>query len=146
VQWKNNTDESKPRNSVSGNPKMRALEHTQMAAKRTRKAPAKASKRRHAAPKDGAPAGDSTLNNYATARARREDSLARMAEIDFEERAGKLVDANEMKAEWLKLITEAKTRLLSVPVKCKSRIPGLSALDVSIIENVIRDELEELAG
>jgi len=118
----------------------------QMAAKKTRKAPAKASKRRHVAPKEDAPAGDSTVNNYANARARREDYLARMAEVDFEERAGKLVDANEMKAAWLKLITEAKTRLLSVPIKCKSRIPGLSALDVSIIENVIRDELEELVG
>jgi phage terminase Nu1 subunit (DNA packaging protein) len=109
----------------------------QMAAKKTRKARAKRSKQ---------PADDATVNNYATARARREDYLARMAEVDFEERAGKLVDANKMKAQWLKLITEAKTRLLSVPIKCKSRLPALSALDVSIIENLIRDELEELAG
>lgn len=117
----------------------------QMAAKKTRKAPSKGSKPRQLAPKEGQPAGESTLNNYANARARREDYLARMAQTDFEERAGKLVDANEMKAQWLKLITEAKTRLLSVPIKCKSRLPALSALDVSIIENLIRDELEELA-
>ena len=118
----------------------------QMAAKKTRKARSKGSKRTQVAPKEGQPAGDSTVNNYANSRARREDYLARMAEVDFEERAGKLVNANEMKAQWMKLITEAKTRLLSVPIKCKSRLPALSALDVSIIENLIRDELEELAS
>lgn len=117
----------------------------QMAAKRTRKAPSKRSKRTPAVPDTEAPAADSTVNNYASARARREDYLARMAQSDFEERSGLLVNANEMKAEWAKLITEAKTRLLSVPIKCKSRLPALSALDVSIIENLIRDELEELA-
>lgn len=118
----------------------------QMAAKKTRKAASKGSKHTRSAPDAQPPAGESTVNNYAVARARREDYLARMAEVDFEERAGKLVDANEMKAQWLKLITEAKTRLLSVPIKCKSRLPALSALDVSIIENLIRDELEELSG
>lgn len=118
----------------------------QMAAKKTRKAPSKPSKRTRQPPEAQPPAGDSSVNNYASARARREDYLARMAEVDFEERAGKLVDAAEMKAAWVKLITEAKTRLLSVPIKCKSRIPGLSALDVSIIESLIRDELEELVN
>jgi phage terminase Nu1 subunit (DNA packaging protein) len=118
----------------------------QMAAKKTRKAPSKATRRTQTAPEAQPAAGDSTVNNYATARARREDYLARMAQTDFEERAGQLVNANEIKAEWIKLITEAKTRLLSVPIKCKSRIPGLSALDVSIIESLIRDELEELVN
>jgi hypothetical protein len=114
----------------------------QMAAKKTRKAPTKGPKRTRKAPETQAP----EVNNYAVARARREDYLARQAQADFEERSGLLVNANEMKAAWAKLITEAKTRLLSVPIKCKSRLPALSALDVSIIENLIRDELEELVN
>jgi len=113
----------------------------QMAVKRTRTA----SKRTRKASKAQAQGGDQTVNNYASARARREDYLARMAQIDFEQRSGNLIDATEAKAAWFKLITEAKTRLLAVPIKCKSRLPALSALDVSIIENLIRDELQELA-
>lgn len=125
----------------------------QMAAKRTRSTASRASKRRRpkakarvAAASEPGPNEDPNVNTYASARARREDYLARMAQVDFEQKSGVLINATEFKAAYLKLITEAKTRLLAVPTKCKSRLPALSALDISIIEDLIRDELEELAS
>ena len=72
--------------------------------------------------------------------------MADLARLDFEKKAGILVNADEVKAEWFKLITEAKTRLLAVAAKCRTQCPSLSPIDISIIENLIREELEELAN
>jgi hypothetical protein len=116
----------------------------QMAAKLARLAASRGSKRTRKVSKAQAPAVDPDPNSYASARARREDFLARTAQLEFEERTANLINAAEAKAAWLKLVTECKTRLLSVPIKCRGRIPGLSVMDVSIIENLIREELEEL--
>jgi hypothetical protein len=116
----------------------------QMAAKLRRALASKGSKRTRKAPKQPAEVTDPAVNSYANARARREDFLARTAQLEFEQRTANLINAAEAKAEWIKLITECKTRLLSVPIKCKARIPGLSVVDISIIENLIREELEEL--
>jgi len=85
-------------------------------------------------------------NSYASARARREQTMADLARLDFEKKAGILINAEEAKAEWFKLITEAKTRLLGVAAKCRNQCPSLSPIDISIIEGLIREELEELAN
>jgi hypothetical protein len=89
---------------------------------------------------------DSQPNSYATARARREETLANMAQMDYDVKMGVLVNAGEIREKIAKLHTEAKTRLLGVASKCKARLPQLSAIDVSIIEDLIREALGEIAS
>ena len=89
---------------------------------------------------------DPQSNSYATARARREETLANMAQMDYDVKMGVLVNAAEIREKISKLHTEAKTRLLGVASKCKARLPQLSAIDVSIIEDLIREALGEIAN
>lgn len=70
---------------------------------------------------------------------------ARLAKLDYEERAGILVNAEKVKAEWLKLITESKTKLLALPSKAKSNLPHLEASDIAALEIMVREALEDLA-
>jgi hypothetical protein len=71
---------------------------------------------------------------------------AKLAELDFGERSGDLVSAEEVKAKWIELVTLSKTKLLGIPSKCKARIPSLTAADVGVIDGLVREALEELAG
>ena len=89
---------------------------------------------------------DPDPNSYASSRARREATLANMAQMDYDLKMGVLVNAVEIREQISKLHTEAKTRLLGVASKCKARLPQLSAIDVSIIEDLIREALGEIAN
>lgn len=71
---------------------------------------------------------------------------ARLAKLDFEERTGILVNADKVKAEWFKLVTEAKTKLLALPSKAKSNLPHLEAADIAALEIMVREALEDLSN
>lgn len=83
--------------------------------------------------------------NYQQARAVREGYLARLARLDFEQKNRKLIDIDEVKVLWFKLISETKTKLLGVGSKAKQHIPHLSMEEISIIDRLQREALEELA-
>ena len=85
-------------------------------------------------------------NTYADARAKREQLHLKSEQMDFDLKMGSLVSSSEIREKIAKLHTEAKTRLLGVASKCKARIPQLSAIDVSIIEDLIREALGEIAS
>jgi hypothetical protein len=85
-------------------------------------------------------------NTYAAARAKREELHLKSEQMDFDLKMGELVRASDIRERLAKLHTEAKTRLLGVASKCKARIPQLSAIDVSIIEDLIREALGEIAN
>jgi phage terminase Nu1 subunit (DNA packaging protein) len=85
-------------------------------------------------------------NSYADSRAKREAIRAKREQIEFDEMMGLLVDAGEFRSKFLPMIADAKTRLLGVASKCKARLPGLSAVDVQIIEDLIREALGEIAN
>jgi hypothetical protein len=118
----------------------------QRAVNTRRKAPSAAPPPAAADPGQTRDTPDQQPNSYATARARREETLANMAQMDFDVKMGVLVNAAEIREKISKLHTEAKTRLLGVASKCKARLPQLSAIDVSIIEDLIREALGEIAS
>ena len=84
--------------------------------------------------------------SYANARAIRENYLARLAKLDYEAKAGKLLDADKIKTEWTAIISTAKSKILSVPSKAKAALPHLTLNDISTIEELIREALEEIAA
>lgn len=83
---------------------------------------------------------------YAQARAAREVFQAKLAKLEYEQKVGKLIDADEVKVAWFKHITAAKTKILGVPAACKSRCSDLPLEVVATIEQVCREALEDLAG
>lgn len=84
--------------------------------------------------------------NYAKARAAREFYAANLAKLEYEQKTGKLVGADEAVAAWQKHITAAKTRIMGIPASCKSRYADLPLAAIAIIEQVCREALEDLAN
>jgi len=56
------------------------------------------------------------------------------------------VRADEVESAWGSIITSARTRLLAVPSRAKIQMPGLTAEQIEVIEELIREALEELSN
>jgi hypothetical protein len=98
---------------------------------------------RVARPPAGAPRPD--VPDYNESRARRESALADMAEIEVAERRGDLVSVDEARADVVSRFTVVRTRLLGVPSRVAQRLPHLAGEVVPIIDELLREALEELA-
>lgn len=96
--------------------------------------------------KAGGQAGKRDVPTQAESNAIAAAYKARMAKLEYEERVGKLVSAAEIKAGIVGLITAAKTKILGVPSKAKSRIPTLSVGDLEILEELLAEAMEELSA
>lgn len=94
----------------------------------------------------GPPDDVGASTSYAKARAIREAYMARLAKLEFEERNGKLVDAEQARAARFKEIKAAQTRILGIPAACKTRVPDLPLAVVAVIDAVCRETLEDLAN
>lgn len=70
---------------------------------------------------------------------------AKTAELDFKEAAGELVPAVGVKAELESVFRSCRTKLLGIPSRARQLLPGLSVADVGVIENLVREALEDLA-
>lgn len=83
--------------------------------------------------------------SFVEAKAAREYYLAELARLEYEEKSEKLVDAEKVKSAWFKIITETKTKLLALPTKARANMPHLTLGDVSVLERLVREALEELS-
>lgn len=90
--------------------------------------------------------GRGTGPSYAQSRAIREAYQARLAKLEFEQKSGKLVDADEVKITWFKHIKSAQTRIMGVPAACKTRVPDLPLAVIATIEAIVREAMEDLAN
>jgi hypothetical protein len=86
---------------------------------------------------DGATTGDSA--RLLKARTAREALAARRLQIELDVRAGKLVDAARFEAACVERITEAKSRVESIPDRVAARLVGL---DRDAITEILRGEFE----
>jgi len=94
----------------------------------------------------GAPEADDAVLPFADAKALRETYLARMARLEYSEKAGTLLDAAEVEARWAQVLSSVRGRLLAVPARCGVRISHLTPSEVAQIADEIRDALAELGG
>ena len=78
-------------------------------------------------------------------RAMREEYEARLARLKYETAVGELIRADEAESTWCSIVALARTKLLAVPSRAKIRMPELSAEQVTAVEELIRDALEELS-
>ena len=70
---------------------------------------------------------------------------ARIAELEFRERSGELVDAKAMEAKLADMFTTVRTKLLGLPTRAKQQLPHLTASDVTLLDSLVREALEGLA-
>lgn len=148
--WSANTDGMK-RSHIGPKappaPASRAQVAIKTVAKKTRMLPASEGGGSTAsAPAPADPQPTPTGPSYAQSRAIREAYQARLAKLEYEERSKKLIDADQVKIEWFKLITAAKTRILGIPAACKTRVADLPLTVMAAIDQVCREALEDLAN
>ena len=135
--WAGSTDQSKPRNSVTGVPKISRSPGEPSAALIT------------AGPEpmaEGVGEGGATrlVSSYAASRAARESYLARLAKLDFEQRSGRLVDADEVRAHIFGLGRRMRDTLLGIPDRLAPILVGQS--DQAVIHQLITEELMTSLG
>lgn len=82
----------------------------------------------------------------AAASAAEKHWRSKKAELDYKKAAGELVDAKEMLARFVDLITTSRTKLLGLPSKAKSHLPHLTLKDIDALDAIVREALEELAS
>lgn len=68
-----------------------------------------------------------------------------LAELELAERRGQLVDAEHSRAAVIEAFSLVKTRLLAVPSRVGQRVPHLAHDVVPVVDELIREALEELA-
>lgn len=129
--WAANTDESKPRNSVSGNPGTRRASPAPLAAngRPTRQAlPWKT-----AQPSTG---------GYAAARAVRESYEARLKELDYKVRTGELISKDEVSAAVYAMNRRARDLLLAIPDRVSAVLAGIS--DAAEVHRILTEEFRRV--
>lgn len=71
---------------------------------------------------------------------------ARLLKLEYDKKAGLLVDAAAIEGEWFKIITEAKTKIMALPSKAKAALPQLKPAEVATIDRLVREILMDLAN
>lgn len=84
--------------------------------------------------------------NLMVERAKLAAAQRRRVELQIAAEERRLVDAEAIRGRFAGMVTAAKNRLLAVPSKAKSRIPTLTVADVEVLEGLVAEALEELAG
>jgi hypothetical protein len=126
--WASNTDETKPRNSVSGDPGMRRLPG----------APPLPSPGPTGPSSQGLP----RTGGYAAARAVRETYEARIRELDFKRMSGTLVSADEVRVVAFNTARQARDLLLAIPDRVSAVLAGLK--DQAEVHRVLSEEIRRV--
>lgn len=80
------------------------------------------------------------------AAARRETAQAELAELELAERRGAMIPAEQARADVHEAFSLVKTRLLGVPSRVGQRLAHCAEEVVPVVEELIREALEELAS
>ena len=70
---------------------------------------------------------------------------AETAKLDYEERLGILIDAEDVKVKWVAVASVIRTKVLGIPAKAKQRNPEMTGDQVAGLELNVREVLEELS-
>ncbi len=134
-QWTETTDLSKPRNSVTGVPKKRRIPGAPSD-------PLGVPGPEAADAVNGGSQGDTArlVSSYAASRAAREAFQARLVKLEFEQRSGKLVDADEVRAQIFALGRRARDSLLGIPDRLAPILAGEA--DAAVVHRLLGEEIE----
>jgi phage terminase Nu1 subunit (DNA packaging protein) len=57
-----------------------------------------------------------------------------------------LVSTTDVEAKWVEIVVMARTKILGIPTKAKQRIPDLDVDAIEVLDAIVRETLEDLAG
>lgn len=97
-------------------------------------------------PPEVVPGYNASRAAHASAAARRYAAQAEIAEMTLAERRGELIRIDDARADLTAKLTLLRTRLLGVPSRLGQEFPDIAAKIVPIVEDRIREALEELAN
>lgn len=126
-EWAANTDQSKPRNRITGDPKHRRAPGEQM----------------QPMANDGG--GDGGKGpSYAQSRAIREAYMARLAKLEFDEKSGKTIGADAVRVAIFNTARKARDMLMAVPDRVAPLVVGQT--DAHEIHRILADEMRRIAA
>jgi phage terminase Nu1 subunit (DNA packaging protein) len=64
--------------------------------------------------------------SYAQSRAIREAYQAKLAKLEYEERIGKLIDADQLRIEAFKIHRRVRDAILNIPDRCSPQLASMS--------------------
>lgn len=82
----------------------------------------------------------------AEASAREKHWRAELAALKYKQAAGELVSADEIRGLLVDEFTRIRTQLMGVPSKIKTRLPHLALQDLTVVDELLREVLEELSN
>jgi hypothetical protein len=91
-------------------------------------------------------ADDAQVPDYNESRARHEFEKANLAELERKKREGELIDRETVGRSLARLMGILRGSLLGLPSTLRDRIPHLTPEDIDTAEQLIRQQLEELAA
>jgi hypothetical protein len=126
-EWRENTDQSKPRNRITGDPR-----HTRAPGEPPRPMDL-----------DGAGGGRSGAQaSYARAHIAREFYMAQLAKLELERRSGEVVRADEVKVAAFNMTRETKERLRAFPGRVAAAIAATQ--DVDEVKRILEEEIDRV--
>jgi phage terminase Nu1 subunit (DNA packaging protein) len=84
--------------------------------------------------------------NLAEASAAEKYWKAKQAELNYREDAAELIPARDVRRRLEEVFLTCKTKLLGVPSRARQLLPHLTVADVTTLDALVRESLEELAG
>jgi hypothetical protein len=125
-EWRENTDQSKPRNRITGSPK-----HARIAGEPPE-------------PMDfgGADGGNGTASGYAKARAARELYQAQLAKIELDRQRGVLVRADEVRLGAFNMARKARDQLIALPERVAAILAA--SQDPAEVQRILEEEIERI--
>jgi hypothetical protein len=84
---------------------------------------------------------DDGIVDFQTARAIKENYLARQAKVDYEERIGKLVDAEAVSLKQYELARQIRDSMMAIPSRIAEQLAAET--DVNIVSRMLSDEIRQ---
>jgi len=129
LQWQENTDQSKPRNRITGNPKQA-------------KAPGEPSEPMDLGVTDEVIGGPSTASGYAKARAARELYQAQLAKLELDRQRGTLVRADEVRLGAFNMARKARDQLIALPERLATVLAAIQ--EPAEVQRILEEEIERI--
>ena len=84
-------------------------------------------------------------DDYFTNRGVHEAYKAKLARLEYLEKKGQLIAADDIKYAWGKIIATVKQRVQAIPSKAKVRLPHLTINEMDVLDDLVREALTELS-
>jgi hypothetical protein len=90
--------------------------------------------------------GAATPSGLARETERERKNRADILEFDLKRKTGEYVKEASVEMRWSAIIVGARTTMLSWPTRAKQRLPHLTVADLAVLDQLVREVLEELAS